>query len=256
MKKYKSLIFRELKLSRKHYLGVFALIVIFAGLMLLSIFVSGREAVKNGESLDAFALAMSYMFAIVGSACIAADSGVFKEDMNSGWRRYSYALPVTAFEKTVAKYAVKIIAIIIGMAVIFLGSAAIFAAGGSTLKTGTVCSFFLMLDFFLIFDIVFQAFILRAEDTKSLKKLGSIAGIITFIVVFILPEFIPEGDLPFNVDAFITDMETMKSPAGLNKYLEYITIPDVWGIIGIVLTFVILALGFVVTLKSYERRES
>lgn len=256
MTKYKSLVFRELKLSRKHYLGMFALSILFLGLMVLCVFVAGGEFVRQGERLDTFSLIMTYMFAAISTYCAVHDSGVFKADINSGWNTYSYALPVTAFEKAASNYIVKIITIIAGMAVTILGSAAIFAAGGSTLTMGTIFGFFLFVDVFLAFEIVYQAIILRANDMKSLKKLGSIAGGIAFVVIFVLPEFIPAGDASSALDTFMTDMETMQSPSALNKYLEYITIPDVWGYVGIALMFVLLAVGFVVTWKSYERREA
>lgn len=256
MNKYKSLVFRELKLARKHYIGMFALSILFLGLMVLCVFVAGGEFVRQGESLDTFSLIMTYMFAVISTYCAVHDNGVFKSDMGAGWNTYSHALPVTAFEKAAANYIVKTIAIIAGMAVTILGAAVIFAAGGSTLTMGTIFGFFLFADVFLLFEIVYQAIILRANDMKSLKKLGSIAGGIAFVVIFVLPEFIPAGDEALFLDSLMTDMETMQSPSDLNKYLEYITIPEVWGYAGIALMFVLLAVGFVVTCKSYERREA
>ncbi len=54
----------------------------------------------------------------------------------------------------------------------------------------------------------------------------------------------------------MTEVETASSPVILNKYIGFVTIPDVAGIIGIALTVVILIAGFVVTLKNNERREA
>ena len=172
MKEYKSLIFRELRLSRKHYITGTLLTVLLAAFMVLAMFVSGGEAINNGESLDVFALFMSYAIAAVATGCFTSDNGISKADMNSGWQRYSYVLPVTAFEKAAARYAVKLIAITIGMAVAIIGAAVVSAAGGSTLKFGTVLSFWILLDEFLIYDVFYQTIILRAKDKKSLKKMG------------------------------------------------------------------------------------
>lgn len=256
MKKYKSLIFRELRLSRKHYITGTLLTVLLAAFMVLAMFVSGGEAINNGESLDVFALFMSYAIAAVATGCFTSDNGISKADMNSGWQRYSYVLPVTAFEKAAARYAVKLIAITIGMAVAIIGAAVVSAVGGSTLKFGTVLSFWILLDAFLIYDVFYQTIILRAKDKKSLKKMGYIASGIAFFVFFILPEFIPEGKMSADIDAFMKDMETMESPAGMNKYIDSFVIPEIWGIIGIILMFVLLAVGFIVTWKNYERREA
>ena len=254
MKKYSSLIFRELKLGRKAYIGSFILIIVFALLMLLSMFVSGGQYVKNGESMDVFAICLSYMFAALTAGCIAGDNGVLKSDMASGWRTYSFALPVTALEKTVAKYIVKLAAIIIGAVLTFIGSMLIHTVGGSNMPSAVMFCYFICLDLFLIIDIVYQAVVLRADDMKSFKKLGAIAGGIGTVILLAL-EFIPSGVSDSEFETFMTEVETASSPVILNKYIGFVTIPDAAGIIGIVLTVVILIAGFLVTLKNHKRRE-
>lgn len=255
MKKYKSLIFRELRLARRHYIISTLLTMLLAAFMVLAMFVSGGEAINNGESLDVLALFMSYAIAAVAAGCFSGDNGVTKDDITSGWNTYSYALPVTAFEKAAARYAIKLITSTIGMAAAIAGAAILYAVGGSTPKPGTILSFWLVLDAFLIYDIIYQTIILRAKDKKTLKKLGYIASGIAVFVFFILPEFIPEGKISADLDAFMKDMETMESPAGLNKYIDSFVIPEIWGIAGIILMLVLLAAGFFVTWKNYERRE-
>lgn len=254
MKKYRSLVFRELKLTRRHCLGSFVLIVVFALFMLLSMYVSSGEYVEGGEKMDVFSLCLSYMFAALNAGCIAGDNGVHKSDMASGWRTYSIALPVTAFEKTVTKYILKFSAIIIGAVLTFIGSALIHKVGGSDMSSAVMFSYFICLDVFLIIDIVYQSFILRANDIKSLKKFGAIAGGIVTVVLLAL-DLIPSEVSDSEFNTFITELETAPSPVVLNKYIGFVTIPDTIGIIGIILTVVILITGFVVTLKNYKRRE-
>lgn len=69
------------------------------------------------------------MFAALNARCIAGDNGVHKSDMASGLRTYSFALPVTVFEKTVTKYILKFSAIIIGAVLTFIGSTLIHKVG-------------------------------------------------------------------------------------------------------------------------------
>ena len=114
--------------------------------------------------------------------------------------------------------------------------------------------YFICLDLFLIIDIVYQAVVFRANDMNSLKKLGTIGGIIGAVILFAL-EFIPSGVSDSELEAFMTEVETASSPVILNKYISFVTIPDTAGIIGIILTVVILAAGFVSMLKNNERRE-
>ena len=254
MKKYSSLIFRELKLSRKYHIGGIAVIIVFELLMLLSMFVSGGQYVRNGESMDVFAICLSYMFAALTAGCIAGDNGVLKSDMASGWKKYSFALPVTAFEKTAARYIIKLAEIIIGAVLTFIGSVLIYKVGGSDMSPAVMYCYFICLDLFLIIDIVYQAVIFRANDMNSLKKLGTIGGIIGAVILFAL-EFIPSGISDSELEAFMTEVETASSSVILNKYINFVTIPDTVGIIGIMLTVVILAAGFVSMLKNNGRRE-
>lgn len=96
--------------------------------------------------------------------------------------------------------------------------------------------------------------VLRANDMKSLKKLGAIAGGIGAVILLAL-EFIPSGVSDSELETFMTEVETASSPVILNKYIGFVTIPDAAGIIGIILTVVILIAGFIVTLKNHKRRE-
>ena len=195
----------------------------------------------------------AFIRAALTAGCIAGDNGVLKSDMASGWRTYSFALPVTAFEKTAAKYIVKLAAIIIGAVLTFIGSALIHTVGGSNMPSAVMFCYFICLDLFLIIDIVYQAIVLRANDMKSLKKLGTIAGGIGAVILLAL-EFIPSGVSDSEFEAFMTEVETASSPVMLNKYIGFVTIPDAVGIIGIVFTVVILIAGFIVTLKNHKRR--
>lgn len=255
MKKYSSLIFRELRLSRRNYLGSFALIVVFALFMLLSMFVSYGQYVKDGESMDVFAICLSYMFAALAASCIAGDSGVSKSDIASGWRTYSFALPVTALEKTVAKYAVKLAAIIIGAVLTFIVSVLIHSVNGSNIPPAVTFCYFILLDLFLVYDIVYQSVVMHTNDMNALKKIGMIVGgIVGGIAVIVLSLIFAFFNSEF--EAFMTEVEASSSPAVLNKYTEFVKIPDIAGIIGIAFTVVFFIAGFIITLKNNERREA
>lgn len=255
MNKYKSLIFREMKISRKVYFSAFITVVAFIALFILSIFVVGKD-LNEGESLDVFVLMASYMCSIVTATIFADNSSVFKADIASGWRRYSIALPVTPLENTIARYSVKFIEIIIGMIITIIGSISISAIGGCSFSPAVIFCFFIFLDLFLVFDIIYQSIISRANDMKSLKKLGMIASGIG-IAIFTLLEFIPlDSEIEIILESLMKDIEESNSPLVLNKYVEYVTIPNTAGYIGIALTFLILAVGFIITLKNNERREA
>lgn len=255
MKKLKSLIFRELKLLRKTCLPCLAVAVGLAAMAVLAIFVVSRD-LNEGETISGFVLMLSYMCAMTTAGMTEDGNFVFKTDINSGWRNYSFALPVTALEKTIAYFSVKLMAIIAGLILTLISAAAVCTVGGCTISPAVIFCFFICLDSFILFNIVYQSILLRANDMKSLKKFGVIASG-AVIAVFAVLEFLPvDSKFEAVLDTIMADMENSTSPTILNKYTELITIPDAAGWIGIALVPVVLAISFVITLKNNERREA
>lgn len=254
MKKYKSLIFRELKIVRKTHLSMLATM---AGLMVMfvlaTVFIVKKD-LKEGETIEAFALMISYMCTMIMAAMSADDNDILKSDIVSGWRRYSLALPLTALEKTAAKHVIKLMVIIIAMVISILFSATVAAVNGIGMSPSVIFCFFITLDIFLIIGIIKETIISRAVDKKSLKKLGIIAGGVVIVILAVV-EFLPDSDSETKLKAIFSELEKSNSPAVLNNYIDFITIPDTAGFIGIALAFVIFALSFLITLKNNERRE-
>jgi hypothetical protein len=118
-----------------------------------------------------------------------------------------------------------------------------------------VYAFFLCLDVVLLFNLFSNLFMLRAVDKKTLKKMSTISGIMGVALLF-LPDiwFLLSGKSSENTVE--SNMEQAFESVDYNRLLDLLTIPDFWGWIGILLLFVILAAGFVVTWKSYERRNA
>ena len=249
MNKYKSLVFREWKLSQKHYISKILLFLLFVVMFGLAMFVLGGQAAEEETTLDGFALLISYLIGIVGVIYVAEDNGVYKADVNSGWLAYSWALPLTAFEKAMAKYILKAVVIVVGMTLIILGAVVLYTIAGCTISINTVLSFFLFLDGILIYDMVRQFILMYATDSKALKKMGSIASAVGVALLF-LPDLFSGGE----TDAFDEDFSSVEGLAAFNEMTRTLVIPTFWGCAGVVFMFVLLIVGFVMTWKSYERR--
>ncbi|MBQ8567977.1 MAG: hypothetical protein IJ446_02035 [Oscillospiraceae bacterium] len=254
MAKYISLVFRELKLSKKMLISSVGLIILFIAFMMLGMYVSGKDAVENGESMEAFSLILCYMISLLAAGAVSQNTDTAKADIASGWSVYSHALPLTGFDIAVSKCMIKLIFIITGAVLSVIGAVLMTSMGNCTLTLGAAMSYFIILDVFLALNILTEAFTARAKNIGAMKKKGYIIEGIIVAAILIIPELLPEDEtLPFNVDEIFSEGGT---PAKLNALTEYITIPDVWCYAGIALMFVILAVGFIVTMKNYERRES
>lgn len=248
MSKYKSLLFRELKLSGHHYLFRFIMIILMTGVGCLTVFLNREERLENRAAIAMF---ITYVLAVIAGAVIAEDSDVFKSDINTGWFTYSYALPITAFEKTMAGYLVKAMAILLGAVSTLLGAWGINKIAGISMDKNVFVTFFIVLDIFLAFHCLIQAASLLAKDMKQSKAVQGIAAGVILVIAFacIVPNLISHKFF----ESFSATDEGMAIPnlvigicSKLADKLQYAVLP---------FTLVLLALGFLITLKKYGRRE-
>lgn len=99
MKSIRSLFYREMRLSARHYMIRLLLLVLVVGFAALSLLVTGQNSAYAGDDMSGFTVMLTYIIAVIAGVVIAEDNGVFKADMDAGWLRYSYALPMSAASK-------------------------------------------------------------------------------------------------------------------------------------------------------------
>lgn len=256
IEKYKSLVYREWKVSKKYYAPRTVLLGLFLILLGYVVILIAKDPTTDPpEATTMGILCLSYLFI----ACIAAmagdDNGVHKADVDTGWLRFSWALPLTAFETAMGKYIFRVIVIAIGTTFMFVSVGTFTALMDFTLMAEVVYAFFWCLDVVLLFNLFSNLFMLRAVDKKTLKKLSTIFSIVGVALLF-LPDIWLLLSGKVSVNTFESDMDQAFESADYNRLIDLMTIPDFWGWVGILLLFVILAAGFVVTWKSYERRNA
>lgn len=241
-----------MKLSARHYIIRFLLMVLVVGFAALSLIVTGQNSVHTGDDMSGFTAMLIYIIAVVAGVVISEDNGVFKADMSANWLRYSYALPMSAAKKALTRTLVKLLSIPVGMAVTVAGAAAVCAMSGTSLDVATIMNFVLILDVFLLYDMIQQIFILRATDADELKRNKFFGGIAAIVVIVIGLEF-----LPIDISGLEKAMELipeMKSPAEMSQLGELFKLPENIGYFGIPAMIVILVAGFVTSWKALERR--
>lgn len=244
MKKYKSLLYREWKLSSKHYISRLCLLLMAT--VLMALVVGFMDATGGG-----FAVFISYLLVALAAGLISEDNGVFKADINSDWMTYSYALPVTALDKAVTRYILKLITVVLGMIFGILCAMGICAMAKVTLSGNMIMHFFLILDVCLAYDLVTDAVVLRARDAEEFKKMSIISYGVLFGAIFILPELIPSDKL----DPVLKAMDGNASPEQVGSLLKpLVESIDKIGVVAIPLMIVLLVVGFAFAWKNFERR--
>lgn len=244
MRKYKSLLFREYKLSRNHYLFRLVILILFIGLVFLTLLLNREE---SQETKDSIAMFMSLLFAMMSGFVCADDDGVYRSDINIGWYTYSYCLPVSLWEKVIVRYLIKIFAILVGAGITALGCQAIAIGAETRADMRMMFVFLLIADIYLLFQIAIDFVSLMAKDAKESKKLLIIFVCIVLGIIILGPNLISADlfDMPGDELGVILPNRIVDVVMKLIDKLDLFVFP---------LLIVLFATGFGLTYKIYERR--
>ncbi|MBO5487251.1 MAG: hypothetical protein J5988_10065 [Eubacterium sp.] len=248
--KYKALLYREWKISRRFYLLRVLLLLLF-DLMVIGVFIGGFKANEMSQAEGNFMyLLFSYFAVVLGGAIIGEDNGVYKADVDTGWFRFSQALPLTAVEKAVTRYLFKGLVLIIGSLMIFVPLSVIYGMTKFAHVATVVYLFFFALDAILLYEVVRYILTMCISDADKSRRVRRIVGVGMFVIWIILEICILTGVSNSNL------LVTSEELNDFARMLDVMTIPNRWGWVSIPLLFVLLAVGFLTTWKSYERRNA
>ena len=257
MKLYRSLVFRELKLTRKRFLLMLILFILLSLLMLTPIMLGGlSDASEMDEDLLSIVIFASGVVTLTGGFMAGTNNGLQKADINSGWKRYSFILPTTAKQQAVSDLLVKLCYIL------FFGllSAAFvlvcnIISGINTAVEGfnPVCP---MLNTYLgavcavmLVDIAYSYIMMFANDKNQLKIIGVIAFVgagVAFRVFDLFPGM-NKTEHPAEGGALISEETVSKIEKNLCSEKTSLCIFAVF--------VVLCALFFLAMWRSHERRE-
>ena len=258
MKLYRSLIYRELKLTRKRCILMLILFLLLSLLMLLPIMIGGLSGDSEmDEDLISLVWLASGVVALTGGFLAGTNNGLQKADINSGWKRYSFILPPTAKQQALSDLLTKLCYILFFglLSVAFLMVCKI-VAGINTVVEGIdpICR---MLNIYLgavcavmLVDIAYSYIMMFANDKKQLKLISLLA-------------FVGAGAV-FKVFGLFPGMNKTEKPAedgpmiseeGVNKFETFLSSGKTS--LCILAVFVVLCVLFFLAMwRSHERRES
>ncbi len=248
MKLYTSLIYRGLKLTRKHCIIMLILFLLLSLLLLAPVMLGDFD--KPGEKLPVEEVVFFVgIVSLVGGVMAGTNNGLQKADISSGWKRYSYVLPPTAKQQAMSDLLVELCYILFfglsSAAYTWIYSAAAdYNAFGIMLNIylGAVCAIMLI-------DIAYSYIIMFAKTKKDLGIIGIIAffgaGVILKVVGLFINVDFPEqpnedGDLISDeaINSFVTKLSSGKLT------------------LCIFAVFVVLCVLFFLAMwRSHERRE-
>ena len=255
MKLYRSLIYRELKLTRKRCILMLILFLLLSLLMLTPIMLGGFSE-PSEESPAEMILLFVGIVSLTGGFMASTNNGLQKADINSGWKRYSFVLPPTAIQQAVSDLLVKLCYILFfGLLSAAFALVCITVSGINTAVEGfnPVCR---MLNTYLgavcavmLVDIAYSYIMMFANDKNQLKIIGVIAFVGAGVVLRVFDLF--PG---MNNDDKSAKDGAMISQEMVNKFETILCSEKT--LLCISAVFVVLcALFFLAMWRSHERRE-
>ena len=191
MKLYRSLVYRELRATRKHFRLMFLLFSLTAVLMMTAVFFmfsDTSEVPTPAESL-ALCVVMAGIPATLAGVMAGTNNGLQKADVSSGWKRYSYALPPTAAQKATSDLLAKLVYIAVfglGVAVMTFYCAAL---SGSVSTIHVMNVYLAFTSVAMLCNAVYSSVIMLAKDKNQLKYVGIIGFFSTAVLFRVLGIF-------------------------------------------------------------------
>ena len=241
MKLYRSLVYRELKLTWKHYFLYLVLYSLMGLLFMLPLVLSGEGSFdkKSGLSYEtgkSIIQMFAVLLALLGAVTSGSTNNVQKMDINSGWKRYSYTLPLTAGEKAMSDFLLKILVFLL-----FGVLSSVFVLGISYGSGYDVMCF--MLNMYLIMSA--EIWLIDAIESGSVV-IGLNSSVVksVLITIILLTAIFPVSGKITNVS---TGAEYSVFDLAERSSTLIFSIPF----------FVVVCIGYYLIMrKAYERREA
>ena len=248
MKLIKSLTFREVKMSGKHYIVRGVLLVTMFALFSLALFVQEAPEKTNSEYAEflSFIVFTCNILAALSAILAGGDNGVFKSDLNTGWRRYALALPISACSQAAAGYIVKLVMIVIGAVVSAVFAAVVSGLAGQSLVISSLSVYFMILSAELFFETIFSALILHTGNSRHMKIISLSTVAVVLVLIFVVPSVLLDN---------IENIESFDTTSFVNAVTEKLlnNAPMLF-VVSLLVFIAVIIVGFMITLKSLERR--
>lgn len=176
--KFRSLLFREFRLSKKSILLQFGLLLGEIAMTVGMLFSLGANENTKGELPPLLGIvdAMILMTALVSSMSLMLDEN-FKADVNTGWLNYSYALPITPFERTAARFVRRLSVSLVSVFISLCNAAALCVYTERPFGVNYIVWHMIVFAAVTLNSLPANIFTLRIRNGADLKKAQTKAGL-------------------------------------------------------------------------------
>ena len=185
MTKFRSLLFREIKLNKKTNIMMIILLIVMSGFYTVGIYAVKNDSKSNGMA-ESMVLMLSSVLSMLCSMPGIMQNESFKKDINVNWLRYSYTLPVTSKDRAAIQVVYKNGVSIILMLLFYLPVIALYCHIAETEFLGIYMIIYLLANASMMLVGIFSnCFILSARSEDEYKKQSTRYGLISLVVLII-----------------------------------------------------------------------
>lgn len=177
MAKYRSLFFKEMKLSIRHYGFMVLMMILLTAICCLGLFVNREEPTEEVVVLAYF---MVNSLAIISGCAFSWETDVDRMDKTSGFSVYVLALPVKARDRAIVSYYVRIMAIIAGFILTAIGKVLIGKIANAAVDHSFCFAYFLNVCIGLFLSVCSKGTALFIKTTEKTERM---LAIVVFIVL-------------------------------------------------------------------------
>ena len=261
---YRSLMFRELRITRKTNIVRFILYILFSAMFIILVYITAADVLydnEDPENMQVLLLMISFWITftnVFGGLITLIDNGLTKEDIFAGWTRYSRALPVSPIQKTASSFMVKGLVMAVMLAFTIIQALMIQICTGVELNILPASINLFLIGAFdgAVFTLIQQIIYLRFNKKQDIKKVGLIAFAVFYVTGSLLSRLTSGGEsLSEKMRKMADSGDSVQSTEMIKRYITTTGSVKIT-LIALALLAVTLAVHFIIMKKSYERREA
>ncbi len=190
MAKFKSLLFRELRISRKNMIIRSVLLIVFGLFFAVGISITASDPELNETSVISLIVSASLSLGAVAVLLGNMRTDILKQDINTNWLTYSYTLPIEPKDRALITL-IGSCGLTLPLMAAGLGFTAVYCAvGGIGFSLSFVSIYAIIFAAAALYNIVSDRFILRSRSIAQINSsvqrlgLGTLGVIIVIVAIF------------------------------------------------------------------------
>ncbi|MBQ9869640.1 MAG: hypothetical protein IJM32_08280 [Ruminococcus sp.] len=251
---YKSLVYREFRLSRSYYILITLLFVLFETLVLIGMRVGiALEGGLDNDAEEGISILITSIVPAIGGFLSARDANNYKKDVISGWASYARVLPATAKQRALACILLRLGFSAFLCLLTFVWAILVRTAADLSSAVPNISMFLAAMALTVLLDSVYSAVVMRTRDKKAFKKVALIAAVAVIGTIELISKLIGRGENGELLDDGLLDK--LKEPAASQKIFNFLTSYTFLAIsaCALIAAFIVY---FITVSKSLERREA